>query len=70
MANVEEYELKAKFLELKDFCNFAKESDYIELVEWKNGEGYDVSIHSCDGHKRISLTHGEFRALTVLINLM
>jgi len=59
---------KAKFMELKPYCIFAKADDYIEVTEWTNLEGYDVTIHNVDGIKHISLTTGEFEALTVLIN--
>ena len=59
---------KAKFTELKPYCHFAREDDYIEVTEWTNGEVYDVTIHNVDGIKNISLTFGEFQALTALIN--
>ena len=29
---------KAKFMELKPYCTFAKENDFIEVTEWANGE--------------------------------
>jgi hypothetical protein len=59
---------KAKFTELKPYCHFAKDHDLIEVTEWSNGEGYDVTIHNVDGVKNFSLSMGEFEALTVLIN--
>jgi len=59
---------KAKFTNLKPYCHFARQDDYIEVTEWSNGEGYDVTIHNVDGIKHMSLTMGEFDALTVLIN--
>jgi len=59
---------KAKFTNLKPYCHFAQQDDYIEVTEWTNLEGYDVTIHNVDGIKHISLTTGEFEALTVLIN--
>jgi len=59
---------KAKFTELKLYCTFAKENDYIEVTEWSNGEGYDVTISNAGETKNLSLTIGEFEALTVLIN--
>jgi hypothetical protein len=30
---------KSKFMELKSYCTFAKENDYIEVTEWSNGKG-------------------------------
>ena len=61
---------KAKCLDLKAYCVFAKEHDFIEVTEWINGEGYDVTISNAGGviNKTLSLTVGEFEALTVLVN--
>lgn len=61
---------KAKFLDLKAYCVFAKEHDFIEVTEWINGEGFDVTISNAGGviNKTLSLTVGEFEALTVLVN--
>ena len=59
---------KAIFANLKPYCHFAQLDDYIEVTEWSNGEGHDVTIHNVDGIKNFSLTMGEFDALTVLIN--
>lgn len=61
---------KAKFLALKAYCVFAKEHDFIEVTEWINGEGFDVTISNVGGviNKTLSLTVGEFEALTALVN--
>ena len=59
---------KAKFTNLKPYCHFAQQDDYIEVTEWSNLEGYDVTIHNVDGVKNFSLTFGEFQSLTALIN--
>lgn len=61
---------KSKFLDLKAYCVFAKEHDFIEVTEWVNGEGFDVTISNAGGviNKTLSLTAGEFEALTVLVN--
>ena len=61
---------KAKCLDLKAYCVFAKEHDFIEVTEWINGEGFDVTISNAGGviNKTLSLTVGEFEALTVLVN--
>lgn len=47
---------------LKKFCYLAKDNDFIEVTEWSNGEGWDVSI----GEKIFSLTRGELDALHFL----
>jgi hypothetical protein len=49
---------------LKHYDHLAKEHDFIELCEWHNGEGFDVTISD----KSISLTWGEFEALTALVH--
>ena len=57
---------RTRFALLKEFCYFGKEHDYIEVTEWKNGEGFDVEIN---GRKteRFQLTWGEFDALKKLV---
>jgi hypothetical protein len=61
---MELYDRKAKFTELKKYCHMAKEHDFIEVTEWHNGEGFDVTL----GEKSISLTWGEFDAMTALVH--
>lgn len=60
---MEIYERKTKFTELKKYCHLAKEHDYIEVTEWHNGEGFDVSM--ADRH--FQLTWGELEALQVCV---
>ena len=59
---------RAVFLELKDYCFHSGDHDFIEIIEWSNGEGYDVVIDRKRGCEKFSLTHGEFELLTVLMN--
>lgn len=49
-------------VELKVFDYMAKDSDYISVTEWSNGEGWDIYIE--DNH--IGLTVGQLRAINVL----
>lgn len=42
----------------------AKKDSFIEVTEWTNGEGYDITI---DG-KNLSLTSGELDAINYLVN--
>lgn len=44
----------------------AKKGDFIEVTEWVNGEGYDISVRD----KLISLTHGEIEAINYLIKCL
>lgn len=53
--------------ELKKYCYCSNCSDdFIEVTEWNNGEGIDVTIHSHGQDKFISLTHGELDAILYL----
>lgn len=61
---MEQYERKARMTNLKQYDHLAKEHDYIEVTEWHNGEGFDVTINE----KQFTLTWGEFEALTVLVH--
>jgi len=59
---------QAIFLQnLKDFCHFAKEDDFIEATEWTNGEGFDVAIITDKRGENFSLSYGEWRGLKKII---
>lgn len=47
---------------LKKFDALAKDSDFIEVTEWTNGEGWDIAIND----KIISLTWGQLEAINFL----
>lgn len=47
---------------LKKYTYGGKESDYITLTEWANGEGYDIDING----KLISLSNSELEAINYL----
>ena len=59
---MEIYERKAKFSELKKYCHLAKPESFIEVCEWNNGEGFDVTIDN----RHLQLTWGELEAINVL----
>jgi len=61
---VEVYDRKARQVLLKQYCHCAKEHDFMEVVEWANGEGMDFNV----GDAIVSMTYGQFKALTVLVN--
>lgn len=48
---------------LKRYDYLAKDEDYIEVTEWTNGEGYDITIND----KTISLTEGQLNAINYLV---
>lgn len=61
---VDLYNRKSLMVELKDFDYLSKKDDFIEVTEWKNGEGWDISISD---RPVISITEGQLRAIKKLI---
>ena len=57
------------FTELKDFCVISKENDFLEVTQWINGEGFDVTISS-HGEQMFQLTWGEFKALKKAVKFL
>ena len=53
---------KTAWTELKNFDCLAKDSDFIEITEWSNGEGWDI----CIDENYIHLTHGQLEAINYL----
>ena len=49
--------------DLKKYTYSGKDSDYITLTEWANGEGYDIDING----KLITLSDSELEAINYLI---
>ena len=47
---------------LKKYTYSGKDSDYITITEWANGEGYDIDINS----KLITLSSDELEAINYL----
>ena len=52
---------------LKDYCHLSKDYDMMEIVEWTNGEGFDLYISSGSCDKYTSFTFGEFDLLKKLV---
>lgn len=61
---------KSVHIELKEYCHFAKPSDFVEITEWTNGEGYTINISSGFDDKIINVTHGEFDAIKKCIKFL
>jgi len=55
------YNRRSVFLELHPYDHLSKEHSFMEITEWHNGEGFDVTLDN----KHFSLTWGEFEALNV-----
>ena len=49
-------------VELKLFDYMAKDSDYISVTEWNNGEGWDIYLRDTN----IALTIGQLKAINIL----
>ena len=62
---IEKYKRETVFANLKDYCHLAKEDDFIEITEWKNGDGIDLTLSSFQD-RMIQLTWGELRAIKKL----
>ena len=63
---MDKYKKKAVFSNLKKYDFNAGENDFIEVTEWKNGEGFDVDIVG-KLSTRFQLTWGEYTALNKLV---
>ena len=68
MESITESTRTAKMVDLRQFDTFAEKDSFMEVTEWSNAEGFDIQIDSKTGKQQFSLTYGEFKALTVLIN--
>lgn len=55
---------KAVWDDLKKYDILAKEGDFIEVTEWTNGEGVDITISD---RPPISLTFGMLSAIQYLV---
>jgi len=53
---------KSVWSDLNKFDVLAKEHDFIEITEWSNGEGWDISTNE----KIISLSYGQLAAINYL----
>ena len=49
-----------------DYLKNTDENAFIEVTEWSNGEGYDITIETKNDNKLISLTNGELEAINYL----
>jgi len=66
MTDITRYKLDAAFAPLRKFDHLAKPDDFIEVVLWNNGEGFDAHLSS-SGEQTIKLSWGEFKALKKLV---
>ena len=52
--------------ELKKYDHLAKDTDFIEVTEWTNGEGWDIWLND----RPMSLTYGQLEAINYLIKFL
>ncbi len=62
---IESYTRSSVFSDLKQFCSLCKEGSFIEMTEWKNGEGVDIVIASFQD-RAMQFTWGEVEAIKKL----
>lgn len=51
---------------LRKYDVLAKNDDFIQVAEWVNGEGYDITL----GDRVISLTDGQLDAINFLVKCL
>ena len=66
MKKLETYKRKAVFCHLKDYDFASKEHSYIEITEWKNGEGMDINTYNYTD-RTFSFSYGEFKLIKKLV---
>lgn len=68
MATTDTYNRKSAMVDLKKFNFSGNDSDYMEVTEWKNGDGYTVSIGAGYRNVLFDITNEEIDALNYLVN--
>jgi len=66
MEGLEKYKRKAVFCNLKEFDFSCKEHSYIEITEWKNGDGIDINAYNYSD-RTISISYAEFKLIKKLV---
>ena len=60
------YQRHAVCAKVGTYCTLAGEHDEIEVCEWNNGEGWDISL----GDRHILLTRGQLSAINALVGVL
>jgi hypothetical protein len=63
---------KSAFVELEGICIMSNidSHDFMEVTEWSNGEGYDVTINASNQEQLFHLTWGQLKALKQLVKAL
>jgi hypothetical protein len=67
-SKIEYYQRKSVFAPMTD--GWHKDHDFIEVTEWKNGEGWDIEIAASPNSKHVSIHFTEFAVIKELIALL
>ena len=70
MATTDTYNRKSAIVDLKKFNFSGSDGDYMEVTEWKNGDGYTVSIGAGNRNVLFDITSEEIDALNYLVNVV
>jgi hypothetical protein len=60
---METYQRQARFTELRPYDHTAGEGDFMEVSEWHNSEGFDVTMND----RVMSFTWGQWECLQALV---
>ena len=66
MSNKKFHTVKCVSDDLRKYDVCAKEHDFVQVCEWSNGNGWDISFND----KVISLTFGQLDAINYLIKVL
>lgn len=58
------FAVNGKMEKLDKYCHLAKEDYFIQVIEWWNGEGFDITIND----RQFALSWGELQAINVMVN--
>ena len=66
---IKSYTKTSVYADLKDFCTFSinKQGHFIEVTEWYNGEGFDLTISTIGNDHTIQMSYGQFDGLVTLV---
>ena len=68
MSTTDTYNRKSAMVDLKKFNFSGSDGDYMEVTEWKNGDGYTVNIEAGNRNVLFDITGEEIDALNYLVN--
>ena len=68
MDNVIVSQRTSKMVLLSSYCTLSNNEDFMEIVHWVNGEGFEVEVYTRNEIQRFSMTYGQLDALNFLAN--